>query len=448
MHFRAFLAITAAVAALALPAGAADNVQRMEEIIQSYVKSNQFMGSVLVARGDEIVLDKGYGYANLEWMVPGTPDTKYRLGSVTKQFTAAATLLLQEKGKLKLSDPVKTWYPDAPPAWDEITLYHLLTHTSGIPNFTGFPDYSAQNTLSTTPDKTIGRFRDKPLDFQPGEKMSYSNSGYVLLGHIIEKAGGMPYERFLQDNIFTPLGMKDSGYDSFTSIIPKRASGYRMSPEGPVNAPYADMTIPYAAGSLYSTTHDLLTWEKALFGGKLLKPESLKVMLTPPAKSSYALGVEVDARKGERRVSHSGSIEGFNTVLTHFPEEKLTIVVLGNVNGGAPSSIAENLSSIAHGETVVLKSERPAVPVVASVLQTYAGVYEVAPGFTLTVTVEGGQLVIQGSGQPKLRLTAISQTRFYASVVDADIEFFKEASGKVGHLVLYQGNREMTAKRT
>lgn len=447
MRFRSFLAVTAAFAALAFPAAAADNVQRMDEIIQSYVKSNQFMGSVLVARGDEIVLDKGYGYANLEWMVPGTPDTRYRLGSVTKQFTAAAILLLQENGKLKLSDPVKAWYPDAPAAWDGITLRHLLTHTSGIPNFTGFPDYPTQNTLPTTPERTIARFRDRPLDFRPGEKMSYSNSGYVLLGHVIEKASGMPYARFVQDNIFTPLGMKDSGYDTFTSVIPKRASGYRMSPEGPVNAPYADMTIPFAAGGLYSTTHDLLKWEKALFGGKLLKPESLQAMLTPSAKSNYALGVEVDQGKGQRRITHSGSIEGFNTVLTHFPDEKLTIVVLGNVNGGAPSSIAENLTSVAHGETVVLKSERPAVSVAADVLQTYAGVYEVAPGFTLTVTVEAGQLVVQGSGQPKLPLAAVSQTRFYASVVDADIAFFKDGSGKVSHLVLYQGNREMTAKR-
>ncbi|MBP2161319.1 MULTISPECIES: serine hydrolase [Asticcacaulis] len=447
MRFRSFLAVTAAFAALAFPAAAADNVQRMDEIIQSYVKSNQFMGSVLVARGDEIVLDKGYGYANLEWMIPGTPDTRYRLGSVTKQFTAAAILLLQENGKLKLSDPVKAWYPDAPATWDGITLRHLLTHTSGIPNFTGFPDYPTQNTLPTTPERTIARFRDRPLDFRPGEKMSYSNSGYVLLGHVIEKASGVPYARFVQDNIFTPLGMKDSGYDTFTSVIPKRASGYRMSPEGPVNAPYADMTIPFAAGGLYSTTHDLLKWENALFGGKLLKPESLQAMLTPSATSNYALGVEVDQSKGQRRITHSGSIEGFNTVLTHFPDEKLTIVVLGNVNGGAPSSIAENLTSVAHGETVVLKSERPAVSVAADVLQTYAGVYEVAPGFTLTVTVEAGQLVVQGSGQPKLPLAAVSQTRFYASAVDADIAFFKDGSGKVSHLVLYQGNREMTAKR-
>src|ERR1700733_5463335 len=203
---------------------AQDTVARMDQVAQSFVDSKAFMGSVLVARKSEILLSKGYGLANLEWNIPNSPSTKFRLGSVTKQFTAACILLLEERGKLKVEDPVKKHMPDAPPSWDKVTIYHLLTHTSGIPSFTGFPDYRSTEAAPTTPEKLVARFRDKPLEFQPGEKWNYSNSGYVLLGYLIEKVSGQKYAAFVQENIFTPLGMKDSGYDSNSAIILHRAS--------------------------------------------------------------------------------------------------------------------------------------------------------------------------------------------------------------------------------
>src|SRR5437879_1020442 len=189
----------------------APNLARMEQVVQSFVKDKQFMGAVLVARENEVLLDKGYGFANLEWNIPDSPKTKFRLGSITKQFTAASILLLEERGKLKVNDPVKKYLPDAPAVWNKVTVFHLLTHTSGIPSFTGFPDYQPTEAIPSPAEKTVARFRDKPLDFQPGEKWSYSNSGYVLLGYLIEKISGQSYEKFVQQNIFTPLGMKDSG---------------------------------------------------------------------------------------------------------------------------------------------------------------------------------------------------------------------------------------------
>ena len=194
------------IALLLAAAGLAQDVSRMDQVVQSYVSDKKFMGSVLVARGAEVLLSKGYGSANLEWNVPNSPTTKFRLGSVTKQFTAASILLLEEHGKLKTDDPVKKFMPDAPAAWDKITIFHLLTHTSGIPSFTSFPDYASQEPFATTPEKLVARFRDKPLDFQPGEKWSYSNSGYVLLGYLLEKVSGESYEKFVQENIFGPLG--------------------------------------------------------------------------------------------------------------------------------------------------------------------------------------------------------------------------------------------------
>ncbi|MBV8864622.1 MAG: beta-lactamase family protein [Acidobacteriaceae bacterium] len=322
---------------------------RMQQIIESYVADHKFMGSVLVARGDHILLDKGYGSANLEWSIPNSPTTKFRLGSITKQFTAACVLLLQERGKVKVSDPVKKYMPNAPTAWDKITIYHVLTHTSGIPNFTGFKDYTDLEAKSTTPEKLVERFRDKPLEFEPGTKWKYSNSGYALLGYLVEKITGQTYQQFLEQNIFTPLGMKDSGYDSNSSIIMHRASGYTPSGHGIVNAGYIDMTIPFSAGALYSTTEDLLRWERGLFGGRVLKPASLKQMTTP-FKQDYAFALMVKQVNGRKEIDHGGGIEGFNTELAYWPDDQLTVIVLGNLNSGAPGELAGQLAATIHGE--------------------------------------------------------------------------------------------------
>ena len=421
---------------------AQENTGRMEEVVQSYVSSKQFMGTVLVARDATVLLDKGYGFANLEWGVPNAPTTKFRLGSVTKQFTAASIFLLQERGKLKIDDAVKKYMADAPAAWDKVTIYHLLTHTSGIPSFTGFPDYSSTEAVPTTPEKLVARFRDKPLEFQPGEKWNYSNSGYVLLGYLIEKISGESYEKFVQENIFTPLGMKDSGYDSNSAIIVHRASGYTPGPDGPKNAGYIDMSIPLSAGALYSTTEDLLRWEQGLFGGKVLSAASLQRM-TSPFQHDYACGLGVSTVKGHQVIDHGGGIEGFNTQLSYYPDQKLTVVVLGNLNGGAPAEIAEKLAGVVHGEKVVLPSERKEITVPAKILAGYVGNYELSPNFSLAVTLEGDQLMTQATGQPKFPVFAESETMFFLKVVDAEVEFFKNEKGEVTHLVLHQGGREI-----
>ena len=267
--------VLALVLALAPTLAAAQDVARMEQLIRARVDDDSFMGTVLVARGNDVILSKGYGAANLEWNIANAPSTKFRIGSITKQFTAAAILLLAERGKLALEDPVKKHYPNAPAAWDAITIRHVLTHTSGIPNHTSFPEFQQTgHLLPATPEQTIASFRDKPLDFAPGERMSYSNSGYVLLGHLVERLSGQSYAEYLRANIFEPLGMHDSGYDFSAVIIPNRASGYTRAADGIRNAPYVDMTVPHGAGGLYSTTEDLLRWTQGLFGGRLLAAHS------------------------------------------------------------------------------------------------------------------------------------------------------------------------------
>jgi CubicO group peptidase (beta-lactamase class C family) len=428
--------------ALAAASCFAQDAGRMDQIVQSYATSKKFMGSALVAREGRVLFSKGYGYANLEWNIANTPDTKFRLGSLTKQFTAASILLLEERRKLSVDDPVKKYVPDAPAAWDKITIRNLLTHTSGIPNFTGFPDYQKLEPFPTTAGELVARFRDKPLDFQPNEKYSYSNSGFVLLGYIIEKLTGESYEKFVTENLFVPLGMKDTGYDSNTKIIPHRAEGYSVNPNGYVHAGFVHMSVPHAAGALYSTTEDLLKWEQGLLVGKVLQPGSLQKMTTP-FLSGYAFGLIVDTPGGHKRISHGGAIEGFNTTLEYYPEDKLTVVVLENSVGAAPPpEIAGKLAAIARGETVMLTSERKEITLSPEVLRRYVGAYQMANGGPVNlITLEGGQLMSKLGNQQPVSIYPETETRFFLKVVDAQIDFAD------GQLTLHQNGRDMKAQK-
>lgn len=440
MFRRLAIALILASACLAQDKPQTEMVPRMEQIVQSYVPK-QFMGSVLVAENGKVLLDKGYGFANLEWQVPNTPTTKFRLGSITKQFTAASILLLEERGKLKVEDQVKKYMPDAPAAWDKVTIFHLLTHTSGIPSFTDFPDYESKEAQTMTPQQLVDWFKDKPLEFEPGTKWNYSNSGYVLLGYLIEKISSQSYADFVQQNIFTPLGMKDSGYDSNSALIEHRAAGYSPGKDGPQNAGFVNMTIPLSAGALYSTTEDLLRWEEGLFGGKVLKPESLAKMTTP-FKEDYAFGLGVSTHNGHKMISHNGGIQGFNTSLAYYPDDKLVVAVLANLNGPFADQLAAQLGQVAHGEKVVLASERKEITVSPKILAQYVGTYELAPSFSITITLEGNQLMAQATNQRKNPLFAESETLFFLKVVDAQVEFVKNDKGEVATMILHQNGRD------
>ena len=332
-------------------ANLASSIRRMDKLVQTFVSDKQFMGSVLVAQRGRILLDKGYGFANIEQRIPNAPSTKFRLGSLTKQFTAASILLLEERGKLSIDDPIKKYLPDAPAAWGKITIFNLLTHTSGIPNDTEFPEFRASMQLPTTPEKLIAQFRDKPLDFPPGQYWRYSNSGYILLGHLIEKLSGQSYAQFVRDNIFLTLGMKDSGYDTESPNIRHRAIGYERGTLA--DAEYINMSQPFSAGGLYSTTEDLLRWERGLFRGVVLTPNSLKKMTTT-YRSDYAFGLWVRERNEHRVIEHGGGINGFRTWLAYYPDDDLTIVVLGYVEDGPSDNIAANLASLAFGKGVLM----------------------------------------------------------------------------------------------
>jgi CubicO group peptidase (beta-lactamase class C family) len=415
----------------------------MQQLIQSYAKSkilaDQFMGSVLVAQGDKVLIDQGYGSANLDWDIPNAPDTRFRLGSLTKQFTAAGILLLEQRGKLSTSDLVKKYVPEAPPSWDRMTLYEVMTHTAGIPDYTSFPDYRTTEWKPTTPAELVGRFVRRPLEFEPGTRYRYSNSGYVLLGYILEQVAGMPYAEFLQQNLFTPLGMADTGVDHNLSVMPHRAQGYDAHLQGPTIARYVDMTVPFSAGDLYSTTHDLWKWEKALFGGKVLSPESLAKMTTPN-QDTYALGIEVQQIAGRKVYVHGGAIEGFKTSLAYFPNDNVTIVVLSNL-GAAVEKMTDGLAAILFGIPVELAPETAAPPALvtlpAELLQDYVGAYRFSSTLTIVITLSGNQLVSQANGQARVPLYAESETRFSTRISEGDIEFNRGPAGKVVSMTMY-----------
>lgn len=424
----------------------AQDISEMDSLCEIYESNGQFMGSVLVARGDQVLFSKSYGSADLEWNVPNTSTTKFRIGSITKQFTAASVLLLEERGKLKIQDPIRNYLPDTPPAWDSITIFHLLTHTSGLPPIHDPSEAAKLNPFAVTPAQNIAKIHDKPLEFAPGSQYKYCNPGYILLGLLIEKVSGKSYQEFLQENIFSPLGMNDSGYDSNSDIIPRRANGYAPGLKGVEHAPFIHMSLPFSAGALYSTTEDLLRWERGLFGGKLLSAESLEKMTTP-FKEDYGFGLHINTFNGRQRIIHGGGIEGFNTYLAYFPDSKITVITLANLNGNVPQQLEDKLAALAHGDSVTLPSVQREITVDPSILAKYAGTYRLRPGTDLTVTLENGQLITQVIGQQKFPIYPESETTFFLKVADATYEFVKDDKGDVSSVVLRQGSREIWAPR-
>lgn len=358
---------------------AQSKAEQIEDLLSKYHEYEQFNGSVLVADDGKIIFSDGFGMANMEHDIPNTPETKHRIGSITKQFTAALILQLAEQGKLELDQPISTYLPNYEgPAADVVTIHHLLTHSSGIPSYTSFPDFFEEVSRDPkSPEELVKTFSDSILQFTPGERFVYNNSAYVLLGHIIEEVTGKTYEQVLQENIFEPLDMNDSGYDHHATILKNRAAGYERSGDGYVNAPYLDMSLPYAAGSLYSTAEDLYKWDRALYTDEILSEESKQLMFSPHmamGNSDYGYGWSLDKMPvGKTRDSvaiqvHGGGINGFNTLIVRVPEEDDLVVLLNNTGGTRLNDITLGINNILHGE----EAEMPKRSIAMEILPVFA----------------------------------------------------------------------------
>lgn len=316
----------------------------------------EFSGSILVAQNGKILINQGYGLADRENDVPNTPQTKFAIGSITKSFTAMAIMILQERGQLTVQDSICKYLSDCPAAWEPITLHHLLTHTSGIHNYTDLYGKLKDNVnicQEYKPEEVIAFFKDLPLDFNPGSKFSYSSSGYFLLGVVIEKVSGDRYESFIQKNIFQPLGMTESGYDRSITIVKHRASGY----SNPFANTYCwDISLKYSAGGLYSTTGDLYKWDQALYTDQLVSKDTLNTIFTSYISTDasnavgYGYGWLISEQSGHRVIEHSGSVNGFESQLARYPDDHVTIIILSNMNGARPTMVSSELATLVFGE--------------------------------------------------------------------------------------------------
>jgi CubicO group peptidase (beta-lactamase class C family) len=340
---------------------AQDKAKKIEQLLSKYNEYGLFNGSALIAENGKVIFKKGYGFANMEWNIRNNTNTKFRLGSISKQFTAFLIVKLAEDGKLKLDVPVTTYLPDYPKAnGDRITIHNLLTHTSGIPNYTDAPDFFKEKSRNPyTPEEFVKIFDKLPLQFTPGEKFSYSNSGYFLLGYIIEKVSGKTYEQYLQETILTPLKMINTGYDHSDIILKDRASGYEKQGKSILNAPYIDMSIPYAAGSLYSTVEDLYLWDQSLYTNQLLSEKSMNLLFRPYITTGgndfYGYGWSVEeASNGSKNkvkvIEHGGGINGFNTIISRIPADKNLVVLLNNTGGTVLNEMNDAIRAILYNQ--------------------------------------------------------------------------------------------------
>ncbi len=340
-----FIAVLTLIATLNTSCGQS-KIDKLDQLISTYAQYGQFNGSVMVSEKGVIIYKKGFGLANMEWGIPNQPDTKFRLASVTKQFTAMLIVQLASENKLKLDAPISTYLPDYPKKTrDIVTIHQLLTHTSGIPSFTDYPFFRDMMRNTYRPEEMVKLFADSVLQFTPGETYEYSNSGYVLLGYIIERITGKSYEQVLQSKIFVPLKMKNSGYDHNDAVIKNRASGYNRNGTTFQNANYIDMSVPFAAGGIYSTAEDMYLWDQALYTEKLLPKKYMDLLFKKYIASDgayyYGYGWQIGempvGKSGDQieTINHDGFINGFNTQITRVPSDKSSIVLLTNT-GGAP----------------------------------------------------------------------------------------------------------------
>jgi CubicO group peptidase (beta-lactamase class C family) len=541
--------LTILVMAFTLNTSAQLNTKAMnaefDKLLSSQFKPGETGCAALVAIKGQIIYKKAFGMANLELNVPMQSDMVFRIGSITKQFTAIAILQLMEQGKLSLQDDITKFIPDYPTQAYKITVENLLTHTSGIKAYTDVPEFMKYIMEDLKPQEVIDKFKNLPMEFAPGTKWNYSNSGFFLLGYIIEKVSGMKYQDYIEQNLFKPAGMTNSLYGSNTKIIKNRACPYQPDGDNTVNADYMSMLLPYSAGSIMSTVEDLYKWNRALVSDKFVKRETLEKAWTEYKLSDgkgthYGYGWFLSQVQGSPSIEHGGGINGYLTNGIYLPKEDVFVAVFSNNTAKGPDAVSTKMAAIAIGKpftltetpvpadiidqypgeyddedgtqrlitkegtqlfsqrsggmklkikqfapdkfffddyfteltfkrdgsgkiisadaddrgviTIYKRTSKP-IPVHAEiklepdVLTNFTGEFELAPGFVLAVTLEGDRIFTQATGQGKVEIYPESETKFFLKVVDAQLDFVKDESGKFNKVILHQGGRDIEGKR-
>ena len=521
---------------------------KLDRIIQKNYQPEKPGAAALVTKDGEVIYRKAFGEANLELDVSMKPEMVFEIGSMTKQFTAVAILMLEEQGEISLQDDITKYIENYPTHGHEITIYHLLTHTSGIKSYTSMKEWQDKWRKDFKPKEMIDLFKNEPMNFAPGEKFSYNNSAFFMLGYIIKKVSGMPYPEFLEKKIFQPLGMDNSYYGSHRKIIKNRADGYQKKSGDFVNEEFLSLTQPGAAGSIMSTVDDMWKWQQAIKNNRLIKRETLEKAFTEYTLNNgepinYGYGWFLKEINGSPTIEHGGGIFGYTSNGIYLPKEEVYVVMLTNRDDISPQKTSTKLAAevigkpypdkedaievknsflesltgvyefkdgktryITHkdgqlhsqlkgskkialfpvsksrfhfedsfsryeftkekegtvkvvfhnraGNTKGQKSDKPLpkkkkeINVKPEILKDYVGVYELQPGFNITITYNKGQLISQATGQPEVKIYPESKKRFFLKKVDAEIEFLRNNKGEVSSLMLYQAGRELKGKKT
>lgn len=432
----------------------ADIEKRVDVYVQPYLEMKAFSGSILIARGDEILLAKGYGMANCELDVPNTPRTKFHLASISKTFTSAAVMILEERGLLTVQDRLAKYIPDYPNG-DKITIHHLLIHTSGIPNINDFPEYGDWSRLPQTTSSLVEKVKNRPLKFEPGARYDYSNSNYNLLAYIIENVSGRGYGDFLKETIFDPLGMQDTGHDGrAAALIRNAASGYTPAGfEDLEKTPWLDWTIKTGNGSIYSTVADLYKWDRALYTEKILSRAGLDKTYTPYVDETVGYGWFIGRRLNRRCIRMSGRSPGFQGEIHRYVDDNACVVVLGNNYSGAASFMINDIAAIAFDEPYERLAVNKELRIDPKIMALYLGFYQggedfFVPNASLTAEEREGHLAMRWSLGGLSWLMPMTESQFYDRTFGGRVTFVKNERGEISHLVYRSSATDYRATKT
>lgn len=424
---------------------------QIDAMITPYYKPNGPGATVLVTRDGKTILRKGYGMANIDGKLAMQPEAVMRVGSITKQFTAVAIMLLVDEGRLAVTDPINKILPGYPMQGKNITIEHLLTHTAGIPNYTAKASFRDSYERDITVQQMIDSFKNDPLEFEPGTRYAYSNSGYFLLGAVIEKLSGQPYAKFVEQRIFVPLGMKNTAYEGHERSAGLRAVGYSKSWLGFSPTKAISMTQPYSAGAIVSTVDDLALWYDAIAAGKLLTPASwakvhTSYKLADGKPTHYGYGWNVSTLRGLPSYAHGGDINGFSAYALALPKDKVFVAVITNADSGPANltTVANKAAAIAAGKPYEV---RKAVALSPAALDALAGAYKMTPTMNRTIRRDGGNLSMERPGRPAVTLYPFSPTEFFTPDATTVFRFVRNDKGVVNQLVLVDEERETVNQR-
>jgi CubicO group peptidase (beta-lactamase class C family) len=435
---------------LARASFAQNMTQKLDSVMEAYQRVHHFNGSVLVSKNGRVLLEKGYGYKNFGSKTQNDDQTVFMIASITKQFTSAVILKLAEQKKLALTDPLTKYFPSFT-CGDKVTIYHLLTHTSGIADYTQDSTFMKDvvNRVEKPLSVSAALIQYQKSDFAPGSDWKYSNQGYQLLGEIISKVSGMSYFQALRKYIFHPLHMKHSGFDFAGLKSADKATGYWTYPENGKSeeATIIDSAGSYAAGSIYSTVGDLYKWHQGLQHYKIVGKTLMDQAYTP-YKNHYGFGWFIDSLFGKRVLSHSGDTWGFKTNIARVTEDDVCIVLLNNIEDEEMrGALTNDLLAVLYHQPYTLPVYRQEISLSEDILKKYVGTYELSPQFSIDILLEDGALWIQPQGQPKSRIYPQKENFFFSKVVDGQVEFVPDASGKIVSLLLYQGGHQMPGRK-